>query len=244
MLTSGTDADGQVIKLADFGLAKQLSEGEKLMEGVGSPNYIAPEVLLCLEDAVEEHEDSWEESEGYDFSADLWAAGCVLFILLCGVPPFYADNHDELYDSIIAGQFAFGSEVSLSENAKDLVQKLLVVSPDERLDCEGVLRHPWMTSDLGNLPELSKTSQSMRSFCSKRKWRSSILAVVASNKIATMLDFKKIASSRARTSGRASQLRTAGIRSRNASPTTSPEVSRVSKSETKITTLLNPDTLS
>lgn len=49
---------------------------------MGTPNYIAPEILLCLE----------SEPEGYGLEVDMWSAGVILYILLCGFPPFYADD--------------------------------------------------------------------------------------------------------------------------------------------------------
>lgn len=210
LLLTARTADAQ-IKLADFGLARQIKEGEKLFEGVGSPNFIAPEVLLCLEDESREHE---EEPEGYDFAADMWAAGCILFILLFGEPPFYADDHDALYDSIVAGEFKFPEDRKVSREAEDMVSQLLLTDDRLRFNCEQVLEHPWMQAESVGSGQLDGARSSMRSFNSKRRWRSSILAVVATQKIATMTDMKHVALKRAGTHDRAS-LRLSARPSRN-----------------------------
>jgi serine/threonine protein kinase len=200
--------------LSDFGLATQIKTGEKLFEGVGSPNYIAPEVLMCLEDDL--------EPAGYDMRADLWSSGCILYILLCGMPPFYSNDTDELYDSILEGSFDFPDDISLSRSAKALVNKILVTDAETRIPLEDILNDEWMVADATDLAQnwffffffcffffffffdffflpllsLHETQNGIKQFNSRRKWRSSILAVVASNRLKSMFDFKDVANLR------------------------------------------------
>jgi calcium/calmodulin-dependent protein kinase I len=75
------DAD---LKLADFGLARAIKPSELLHNQCGTPGYVAPEVLLSTSD------------HGYDSECDLWSIGVIIFILLCGYPPFYDDDNDVL----------------------------------------------------------------------------------------------------------------------------------------------------
>merc|ERR1712146_320173 len=76
---------------ADFGLSKNFGD-EKLMTSCGSPGYVAPEVLEC---------------ESYDKLVDMWSVGVILYILLVGYPPFYADSDPELFKKIMACNYEF-----------------------------------------------------------------------------------------------------------------------------------------
>lgn len=83
---------------------------------------------------------------------DVWAAGVILYILLCGFPPFVSTNSDqeELFDRILTGHYEFSSpywdEVSLS--AKDLIAHMLQVQPELRFSAEDVLDHLWLAVSL------------------------------------------------------------------------------------------------
>ena len=72
----------------------------------------------------------------------MWSAGCILFILLCGYPPFYGDDDQEILRSVIKGDFQFEGEewVLISAEAKDLIRKL-VCKPERRLTAEEALDH-------------------------------------------------------------------------------------------------------
>lgn len=95
------------------------------------PYYISPEVL----------------AGSYDYSCDLWSAGCILYILLCGYPPFYGDTDSEILKAVLKGEFEFeGDEwAQISEHAKDLIRKL-ICKPERRLSAEEALRHEWIRS--------------------------------------------------------------------------------------------------
>jgi len=128
-LLSVGQGENEVMKVADFGLSKNFSD-EKMQTSCGSPGYVAPEVLEC---------------ESYDKAVDMWSIGVIIYILLVGYPPFYADNDPALFKKIIACDYDFGEGWdAISDQAKDLVRKLLVKDPKKRLTATGVLSHPWI----------------------------------------------------------------------------------------------------
>lgn len=84
----------------------------------------------------------------------MWSAGVIMYILLCGYPPFYNENGGRLFDSIMAGQYEFHSPYwdSISTQAKDLIKKLLVVNPNQRLTASQALQHEWFQVATKQLP--------------------------------------------------------------------------------------------
>jgi calcium/calmodulin-dependent protein kinase I len=131
-LLSVGSGDQEIIKVADFGLSKNFGD-EKMMTSCGSPGYVAPEVLEC---------------ETYGKEVDMWSIGVIIYILLVGYPPFYADNDPALFKKIMACEYEFGEGWDvISESAKDLIRKLLVKDPKKRLTAEQALQHPWLRKD-------------------------------------------------------------------------------------------------
>ncbi|GKV32597.1 hypothetical protein SLEP1_g41191 [Rubroshorea leprosula] len=118
------------LKAIDFGLSVFFKPGERFTEIVGSPYYMAPEVL----------------KRNYGPEVDVWSAGVILYILLCGVPPFWADTEQGVAQAIIRSVINFKRDPwpKLSENAKDLVTKMLDPDPNRRLTAHQVLDHPWL----------------------------------------------------------------------------------------------------
>ncbi|XP_057688934.1 MAP kinase-activated protein kinase 5 isoform X3 [Corythoichthys intestinalis] len=140
------------VKLCDFGFAK-IDQGD-LMTPQFTPYYVAPQVL----EAQRRHQ---KEKSGiiptsptpytYNKSCDLWSLGVIIYVMLCGYPPFYSKHHSrtipkDMRKKIMMGSFDFPEDEwsQISEMAKDIVRKLLKVKPEERLTIEGVLSHPWL----------------------------------------------------------------------------------------------------
>ena len=100
---------------------------------LGTDYYIAPEIL---------------KGEGYDKQVDMWSVGVVAYILLCGFPPFADPNGDvsRIYARIRVGQFDFPSPYwdTVSEQAKDLIRRLLTPDPERRINASAALLHPWI----------------------------------------------------------------------------------------------------
>lgn len=124
------------IKITDFGLAK-IKEGNaetehKMNTACGTPGYVAPEVLM---------------NTSYGPPVDLWSLGVILYILLCGFPPFYHESTNALYKQIKKGQYDFPSPYwdNISEHAKQLISGLLTVDPKKRFTPKEVLEHPWVS---------------------------------------------------------------------------------------------------
>ncbi|XWS43149.1 hypothetical protein CRYUN_Cryun16bG0077900 [Craigia yunnanensis] len=118
------------LKAIDFGLSVFFKPGERFNEIVGSPYYMAPEVL----------------KRNYGPEVDVWSAGVILYILLCGVPPFWAETEQGVAQAIIRSVIDFKRDPwpKVSDNAKDLVRKMLNPDPRRRLTAEEVLDHPWL----------------------------------------------------------------------------------------------------
>ncbi|KAJ8268151.1 hypothetical protein COCON_G00133230 [Conger conger] len=128
------------LKLADFGLAMVVTE--PIFTVCGTPTYVAPEIL---------------SEKGYGLPVDMWATGVILYILLCGFPPFRSQekDQDELFELIQQGEYEFLPPYwdSISDGAKGLIRGLLLVDPGTRLRAEQVLHHPWVQSEAGSLQE-------------------------------------------------------------------------------------------
>ena len=120
------------LKLADFGMAKKLNDNEKAMSFCGTPEYLAPEIITM---------------EGHDKMADWWSFGILLFEMLCGIPPFYVENLDKMYEMIQNSAVKFPKRITLSNEAKDIIQKLLEKNPKKRLGAqkglEEIKNHPF-----------------------------------------------------------------------------------------------------
>nr|CAG4643105.1 EOG090X03P9 [Ilyocryptus agilis] len=122
------------IKIADFGLATQLSRpDEKHMTMCGTPNYISPEVAT-------------RSSHGLE--ADVWGLGCLLYTLLVGRPPFDTDAVKSTLTRVVMADFKLPP--NLSAEAKDLIQRLLKKNPKERPTLEEVMDHPFMKARFRN----------------------------------------------------------------------------------------------
>ncbi|ODQ45476.1 hypothetical protein PICMEDRAFT_36072 [Pichia membranifaciens NRRL Y-2026] len=122
-----------LIKIGDFGLSKQivLNENNSLKTPCGTIGYTAPEIVRDMK---------------YSKEVDMWALGCVLYILLCGFPPFFNDSIEELTKTVARGEFKFLSPWwdEISSGAKNCVSKLLTVNPIQRYTVEQFLKDPWI----------------------------------------------------------------------------------------------------
>ncbi|KAL1206893.1 Calcium-dependent protein kinase 14 [Cardamine amara subsp. amara] len=128
------------LKAIDFGLSVFFKPGERFNEIVGSPYYMAPEVL----------------KRSYGPEIDIWSAGVILYILLCGVPPFWAETEHGVAKAILRSVIDFRRDPwpKVSRNAKDLIKKMLHPDPRRRLTAQQVLDHPWIQNGK-NAPNVS-----------------------------------------------------------------------------------------
>nr|UXX22574.1 calmodulin-domain protein kinase 10 [Hevea brasiliensis] len=121
------------LKTIDFGLSVFFRPGETFTDVVGSPYYVAPEVLR----------------KHYGPECDVWSAGVIIYILLSGVPPFWDETEQGIFEQVLKGELDFLSEPwpNISEGAKDLVRRMLVRDPKKRMTAHEVLCHPWVQVD-------------------------------------------------------------------------------------------------
>lgn len=126
------------IKLIDFGYAGVWAAEKPLTGLCGTPDYVAPEVLTWYEDD--------ENGTPYGKGSDLWSLGVLLYVILSGCSPFSADEEDAILALVAQAKFEFHeAEWShISDDAKNLISKLLVVEPTARLSMEQLLDHPWL----------------------------------------------------------------------------------------------------
>lgn len=111
-----TKDDGSIVKIGDFGLAWFVAPGTFATTACGTPGYVAPEII---------------KGEKYGKEVDYWSIGIIIYILLCGFPPFYDDDNAAMFEAIKAGEFTFPSPYwdNISEEAKNCIKGLLQVDP-------------------------------------------------------------------------------------------------------------------
>ncbi|XP_054800083.1 calcium-dependent protein kinase 32-like [Prosopis cineraria] len=156
-----------LLKVIDFGLSVFFKPGEKFNEIVGSPYYMAPEVL----------------KRNYGPEVDIWSAGVILYILLCGVPPFWAETEQGVAQAIIRSVVDFKRDPwpKVSDNAKDLVKKMLNPNPQQRLTAQEVLDHPWL-QNAQKAPNVSlgeTVRARLKQFSAMNKLKKRALGVIA-----------------------------------------------------------------
>jgi len=139
ILLCSVDDANPVVKITDMGLSKLVDLGTVLKTFCGTPQYIAPEVVTSI---------SAFQNKTYTLKVDCWSLGVILYILLSGTPPFSEDRKCglNLREQILKANYQFYPQLfeNISDPAKDLIKKLLKVSPEERLSAEEILLHPWL----------------------------------------------------------------------------------------------------
>ena len=122
-----------VLKLADFGSAEWFGEVGCMSGVVGTPYYVAPEVLMGGE---------------YDEKCDVWSCGVILYVMLAGAPPFYGESAAEIFEAVLRANLRFPSRVfsNVSPAAKDLVRKMICKDPARRISAEQALSKPFSLS--------------------------------------------------------------------------------------------------
>lgn len=121
----------------------------------------------------------------------MWSLGVILYILLGGYPPFHDEDQNELFKRIKAGVYEFHAEYwsGVSAEAKDLISKLLVVNPLERLTAAQALEHPWLSSDEDKLAAnaLESAKAELKKFQAKKRFRKGVNAIKAINRMKNLL---------------------------------------------------------
>merc|ERR1719291_1099120 len=119
-----------LLKIIDFGLSCKFETNQVLTTKAGTPYYVAPQVLAGK----------------YDHLSDLWSLGVIMYVLLCGYPPFHGDTDADVLAKVRLGNFSFAAAdwKNVSDDAKELIRLLLKMNPKDRYTAEQALNHAWV----------------------------------------------------------------------------------------------------
>ncbi|XP_050213203.1 calcium-dependent protein kinase 19-like [Mercurialis annua] len=158
-----------MLKATDFGLSVFIEEGKIYRDIVGSAYYVAPEVL----------------KRSYGKEMDIWSAGVILYILLSGAPPFWAETESGIFNAILQGHIDFESQPwpSISDSAKDLIRRMLTQDTKKRITPAQALDHPWIKDGgaASDKPIDSAVLSRMKQFRAMNKLKKLALKVIAEN---------------------------------------------------------------
>lgn len=160
--------DNAKIKIADFGFARKVREG--CITACGTPGYVAPEVI---------------SGKVYHTECDNWSLGVLVYILLAGYPPFYAKNRQELFKMIRQAKYVFDSPYwdVVSDPAKDLVRKILVVDPKKRYTAKDILAHPWVNGEVASKQNISANKEQLKIANARRHLRAAFRGAIAAGRV-------------------------------------------------------------
>jgi len=163
------------IKIIDFGTSNYFDKNQKLTLKVGTPYYIAPEVL----------------KKDYNNKCDIWSCGVIMYVLLCGSPPFDGPDDLAIMEKVKLGKYSFNGKewASISNEAKQLINLMLTYDQKERISAEDALKHTWIITfsqkkSLTNLAffgkdengNLKKPFENLRKFNAKQKLQQATIA--------------------------------------------------------------------
>jgi len=153
------------IKIVDFGSSRKFKHNEKMITFCGTSEYLPPDIMLG----------------DYDYKCDVWSLGVCLYISLCGYAPFYTSSggQKELFNIIQSGKFHFNHDEfkSVSNEAKNLIKKMLVIDPKYRPSIEDIIEDDWFKTILPTLTcSLDKsTINSLKAFKNNSKFKKLLL---------------------------------------------------------------------
>lgn len=156
------------LKIIDFGLSCRFTENSTHKTKAGTPYYVAPQVLAGK----------------YSQECDVWSCGVIMYVMLCGYPPFYGDTDADVLAKVRVGTFAFTNSdwKNITEDSKDLIRKMLKYNPTERYKAKDCLNHIWIQNkapQATNVPLQTNFVSHLRSFRSQNKLKKAALHVIA-----------------------------------------------------------------
>ncbi|CAK91481.1 unnamed protein product (macronuclear) [Paramecium tetraurelia] len=164
VLFSGPEPDLN-LKIIDFGCSRRFNTS-KMTKRLGTPYYIAPEVL----------------GHNYTEKCDIWSCGVILYILLCGYPPFTGKTEQEIFEKVKLGRLKFPNEEweFVSKEAKHLIQKMIQVDVNLRYSAPQALNDPWFQKHATNQPINKKVLDNLSQFQATSEFRTAIVQYIIS----------------------------------------------------------------
>jgi serine/threonine protein kinase len=160
------------VKIADFGFAKRITDLGAREVACGTPGYVAPEIL---------------RGDPYGPEVDVWSLGVIIYVLLVGYPPFYDDDQRKLFKKIKEARYYFHEDYwsGISEEAIDLIRKMLTLDQKERWTAAQLLQHPWITARDEDLAarDISGAITEMKRFNALRKFRAAGNMIMSINRM-------------------------------------------------------------
>merc|ERR1719337_723596 len=158
-----------LLKIIDFGLSCKFDSGQVLTTKAGTPYYVAPQVLAGK----------------YDQLSDLWSVGVIMYVMLCGYPPFFGETDAEVLSKVRLGNFSFNAAdwKNVSEDAKNLIRMLLKMNPRDRYTAEQALNHVWVRNKAPKAAGVALQGglvDNLKGFRSQNKLKKAALHVIAS----------------------------------------------------------------
>jgi calcium-dependent protein kinase len=158
------DADSE-IKLIDFGLSRKYDPNQKMHTILGTPYYVAPEVL----------------KGEYDNKCDIWSIGAIAYIMLSGEPPFNGTSNHEIFNKIIHEEVSFPKNrwKNVSEDGIDFIRQCMMKDPEKRISAQKAVTHPWFNEILKSLQKSTNLDAelliNLKNFSSPSKFKKLVL---------------------------------------------------------------------
>merc|ERR1712130_481687 len=167
------------VKISDFGLSRDVSiqNARPLKTSCGTPGYVAPEII---------------RQQAYDDSVDLWAAGVIIYILLCGFPPFQGSGvepQQSMFRKIKSGKYSYPKPAwsKISACAMDCIDSLLCVNPKDRMSAKELLEHPWLQQSERNKRQDSfmdiHFQANLSNYLHKKRFRRGVRLIITLNRM-------------------------------------------------------------
>lgn len=172
MCLGGGKSGYEEIKLIDYGMTRILDPDKPETAACGTAEFVAPEVLQLKPISV---------------AADMWGIGVITYVLLSGLSPFMGDDDFETLQNVSEGEYDFEDDdeifESISQEAKDFIEELLVLEPTDRNTVDDALNHQWFRN-FESLSEKKLGTNKLKRFLIKRRWAKAIKVVLATNRFA------------------------------------------------------------
>merc|ERR1719352_1121194 len=168
LFTTKESIEKNLLKIIDFGLSCKFGPDQVLSTKAGTPYYVAPQVLAGK----------------YDQLSDLWSCGVIMYVMLCGYPPFFGETDAEVLSKVKLGNFSFNQAdwKNISEDAKNLIRMLLKMNPRDRYTAEQSLNHDWIKNKAPKAKNVSLQDNfvdNLRGFRSQNKLKKAALQIIA-----------------------------------------------------------------